>query len=118
MTTNTENTPATGKEAHTPTPWGVSSSTMLVAINDERDMPIIGNLLDLMGVSSIGIEEARANAAFIVTACNAYAAQQARIKELEEALKRLLRHPIGVSTSSFDIAQARAALPKSTEAAQ
>lgn len=82
---------ASAPTPHTPIPWGVSSSTMLVALNDPREMPVIGNLMDLMGFSSIGINEARANAAFIVEAVNAHAQQQARIEALEAGLERYLR---------------------------
>ena len=99
--------------AHTPLPWAVSSSTMLVAPNDPRDMPVIGNLIDLMGVSSIGINEARANAAFIVRACNAHAA-------LVEALERMERTFAGIAhadtqAGEWAIRDARAALQHAKE---
>ena len=58
----------TTQNKFTPGPWGVSSSTMIVATTDKRDMPIIGNLFDLMGVSSIGLDETRANARLIAAA--------------------------------------------------
>lgn len=75
--------------AHTPTPWAVSSSTMIVATEDKRDLAIICNTIDLVGVSDIGIHEARANAELIVSAVNSHASDQRRIKELEEALAEL-----------------------------
>ncbi len=83
---NPESTPALEGRKHSPLPWAVSSSTMIVATDDTRDLAIICNTIDLVGLSSIRMNEARANAAFIVEACNSHALLLAQNAEMLEAL--------------------------------
>lgn len=92
--------PSAQEGAHSPLPWHAASLT----IQDAN-----GNNVGLMNLARPQ-RDSIANAALIVQAVNTAAAKDARIKELEGALGRLLRHPIGVSTSSMEIAFARQVL--------
>lgn len=69
MTTPTQHAQA----AHTPVPWAVSSSVLIIAPNDPRDFPVICNTMELGGPFGFPIDEAAANAAFIVRAVNSHA---------------------------------------------
>ncbi len=103
-------------EGHTPTPWAVSSSTVIVATEDKRDMAIICNTMDLMGISFIGIKESRANAAFIVEAVNAHARLLASNEEMREICADFIaKCDRGESRSVRTYARMKAALARHPE---
>ncbi len=105
MTTPTQ---SAGKEAqHTPVPWKVSTNPggpgdqpAFPSIRDSSGLP---HGQDIVAMPLGDSETVNANAAFIVKAVNSH-------DKLVGALEKLLRHPIGISTNSMDVAEARAAL--------
>jgi hypothetical protein len=90
-------TPQGAGAEHTPTPWWITEEgdTIYIMPPKGNDSPVIATL-DLKG-NGQGIRKNRANAAFIVTACNQHAALTARNKELVEALKKI---QVGLSAKS------------------
>ena len=71
------------KTSHTPGPWAVSSSVVVVAPNDPRDAPVICNTMDLGGPSGFRLSEAMANAHLIASAPDLLAALKAALTLLE-----------------------------------
>ena len=102
---------------HTPTPWRVVASTPTL-IDGSDDYPAIAQTALFKGDGSL--EEACANAEFIVTAVNSYASSQAEIERLralvdliaEEAMKD--NSPLGRSDTTA-LHNIRAALSGSKE---
>lgn len=78
----------TARTKHTPTPWAVSSSVMVIAPQDKRACPVICNTMDLGGLSEFNIQEAAANAAHIVHCVNTHDALVAENQQLRAALER------------------------------
>ena len=74
------------KPARTPGPWGLNRCADMIEADG------IGQVLALVPHGAVLPEETRrANAAFIVQACNAHDSLVARVAALEEALRGLLR---------------------------
>ena len=81
---------------HTPTPWRVPQD-MAYTIASAKDQTITSMRSGL----DMSRQEAIANAAFIVTAVNAYERNQATIKALVEALDELLSSAEGLLSAGF-----------------
>lgn len=71
---------------HTPTPWRLVENTPTL-IEGAADYPALAQTMLVRGDGSL--DEARANAELIVTAVNAFEANQARIAELTRVLAAL-----------------------------
>lgn len=71
----------------TPGPYEVSSSTLVLALDDKRPLAVICNTLDLSGISGIGILEAMANAQLIARLSPSTMAQV--VKALERVISTL-----------------------------
>lgn len=87
---------AAGEAAHTPTPWRVRKNPSNLGEFSHfikgGDIPPGGTANDRDTVAAIVFcNDAQANAAFIVRACNAYSANQQTIAALVEALKENTR---------------------------
>lgn len=76
---------------HTPTPWQIreyfSDPIPIIAGFDQGDLY---NVCEMSSEDFFEPEVLRANAEFIVKACNSYDSNQKRIKELEDALELVL----------------------------
>jgi len=83
---NDNNTPAAGQAAHTPTPYAI---TTRLAVQIEGHNPTELISIEAEGYfcgGGIALVRKDANAEFIVTACNAYAANQSTISALNAKL--------------------------------
>lgn len=93
MTTETQPAARTGQAAHTPTPWHVEEQTnsvgqLLYFRVEHPGRPYRGTVCHVFPAEHIGgitESEARANAEFIVRACNSHAALVAALSVLVAA---------------------------------
>lgn len=110
--------PAAGEAAHTPTPYSLHTAYDCRYSPAIEEIVVIGKGVGVAKILKSGRSgQDQATAAFIVRACNAYATQQARIKELEKSvseLAELLRYDgRGHVLNAVDRARAALAAAKS-----
>ncbi len=78
---------------HTPVPWKTFDGTTIIAPDVEAHRPFSGHrIAALNGWPNFSDETQRANAAFIVEACNSHALLLAQNAEMREALEQSTNH--------------------------